>query len=531
MADTSLLENILDRISARWGVAHPAPSAGDTTEVKPKSDDREDDLPLGFGNQSWRYYEHATRLVNDRKSLYEAYDEMDQELPEASSAWDIYADNATRGADDGAVTLAIKSDSPRAAQILTETRDRLKVEAMLWPLARDIGKYGERAAEVIVDVDTFDVLRLKPLPTEYIIPQVDEFGRPKDPPYTQVDDKGDEVAKFQDWQLVHWANKKSLSDLTGTGLGYAARRAWKQLRMMEDAVVIARLTRAHNRLAYLVDTGSMTPPEGQKHLAKVKGHLAKRRTIDPRTGKMDTSYNPMQVEQDVFVAVHKESKADVKVLQGDLTVGNLADLEYFQQKVFTTFKVPKPYLAHEKDTRAKNIVTAQDIQFARTVRRVQQVMLDGLRQVFDLALLLKGVNPRTVKYTLALPVISIVDDLRVWQTEQLKMLVVQMMKQTLWPSDEWLLTHMLGYDADEAKGLLKDQKKPDQYNGLYQAPKVGATANNAKVGAKEADTDTLAAFRRAYADADEATRASVDEAIENLRLLSDWSLERLTSAE
>jgi len=514
-----ILENLLDRVTSRWRVANPVVPASQTTEVRPEGDDLEKDLPLGFDNGAWGYYVRMMKLVRSRRELYATYDEMDEELPEFSSAMNIYADNATRGDSDGSVRLTLKSEDARVQKILTDTRDLLRLEDKLWPLARDLAKYGERAVENIVHEDTFDIIRLKPLPTSHIIERYDEYGRPMDPPFAQLDDKGEQVATFEDWQVIYFANKKSLSDTFGTSLARAAIRAWQQLRMMEDAVVIARLTRAHNRLAYLVDTGSLTPQEAQKHLQKVKAHLSKRRTIDPKTGKMDTSYNPMQVEADVFVATNKESKADVKVLQGDLTVGNLADLEYFQQKIFTALQVPKPYLAHEKDTRTKSVVTAQDIQFARSVRRIQQVMAEGLRKLFDFALLLKGINPRKVQYTIGFPVISIVDDLRVWQTEQLKMLVAQMMKQNFWPSDEWIFIHLLGYDSDEAKLVLRDQKKPDEFNGLYQAPKVGATANNAKTG----ETESVE-FAARLAALDEGQREQVAEAIETLRLITDWKL-------
>lgn len=510
-------ESLFDRVTSRWQRAHPVVPDSGTSEVKPKSDDGEDQLPLGFNALGW--YEAQAKDTKTRLGIYKAYDEMDEEVPEFASAMDIYADNATRSDADGRVTLVLKSDNPTAQRILNETRDRLKLEDLLWSLARDIVKYGERAIEPIVD-EQFNIVRLKPLQTPFIVEKIDEFGRREDPPYVQVDEKGDVVAKFAEWQCVYFANKRSLSDTTGTGIARAAIRVWKQLRMMEDALVIARLTRAHHRLAYLVDTGSLTPTEAQKHLAKVKSHLAKRQTIDPKTGKMDTNYSPLAVEQDVFVATNKESKADVKVLQGDLTVGNLEDIMYFQQKLFTAFKVPKPYLSHEKDTRTKSVVSAQDMQFARGVRRTQQILEEGLRKILDLSLVLRGLNPKTVKYTIGFPVISIVDDLRVWQTRQLQMLVAQMMKQVFWPSDEWIFTKLLGYAQDEVAEILKGQVKPDKFNGLYQAPKVGATANNAKVGAEAA----LADFEKALESLPEEQRESLTEAISNLRELTNWKL-------
>lgn len=505
-------ENLASRVTARFQAQVPRDDAIGTA-VKPKSDPLDDDLPLGAEGGLYRWYEKEIKLLKSRKGLYAEYDEMDEEMPEFSSALDIYADNATRGKSDGVPSLVIRTDNEEASRILTELRDRLGLESILWTLARDIAKYGERAEEIVVN-DRFDVTRLKPLPTQYIFPQLDEYGRFKKPwAYHQVNDQNQVVAKFREWQVLYFANKKSRADTTGRGIGYSARKAFKQLRLMEDAIVIARLTRAHNRLAYLVDTDGLTPAEAQKHLNKVKAALRRRRIVDPVTNKMNLDYNPLSVEEDVYVAVKEGSKADVKVLQGDLTVGNIDDLLYFQQKAFTSFKVPKTYLSHDKETRTRAVITEQDIQFARSVRRHQYILQGGLKQLCDFQLAIKGVDPRTVSYTIGLPPISVVDELRTWQTEQLKMLVAQMFKQTFWPDDEWIFKVLLGYDDEQVAELLKGQQKPDKYNGLYQAPKVGT------VGKPKEEVARL------IAQLPDDEFEAIIEASETLRLLTNWELE------
>jgi hypothetical protein len=274
----------------------------------------------------------------------------------------------------------------------------------------------------------------------------------------------------------------------------------------------------------MVDTGTLDPAGAQDHLGKVKRALRKRRTISLMDNKQDLSFNPLSIEEDIFVATNKESKADVKVLQGDLTVGNLADLEYIQQKIFTGVKVPKPYLAHEKDSRAKSVMTEQDIQFARSVRRLQSVIHEGFKQLFDFQLVLKGIDPSAVTYTIGLPVISIIDELRTWQTEQLKMLCAQMMKQAFWPSDEWILREMMGYAPDEIALFLKGQVKPDKFNGLYQAPKVGAVANNVKSSDEAID---LTALHQALAEAAPEHQERFTQLVSELR---DLYSARLTAA-
>jgi hypothetical protein len=516
MSFQSHFEGLTDRVTRRWQTTHPEPTGPDTAVVPDDGDDASA-FPLGGKSLAVELYDARTKLINSRQGKYRLYDEMDAESPEYSTALDIVADNATRGDSDGNTAITIKSDNATVARILEETRRDLDLDNILWTLCRDVAKYGERAEEIVVGSD-FRIARIKPLPTLQIIPQVDEYGRKKNPAYVQVDpDEPSRVqAEFEDWQVIYLANKKSRSDLHGEGLAFSARRAFLQLRMMEDAVVIARLTRAHNRLVYLVDTGGMTAKDAQKHLKNVKSALRKRRSVDPTTGKMSFDWNPLSIEEDVFVATNKDSKADVKVLQGDLTLGNLADLEYFQQKILTALKVPKAYLQHVKDTRARAVITEADIQFARSVRRLQHIIEQGLRQIFDLALLLRGVNPKTAKYKIGLPVISIIDELRVWQTHQLKALVAQMFKQTFWPSDEWLLKEMLGYEDDQVARLLSGQVKPDKFNGLYQAPKIGNAPKNAA-------TKGEAIARMAALSPDEFER--LEGIVDDLHMLLNWQLD------
>lgn len=515
MAFNRHFEGLADRVTRRWQRAHPTSSEKDTAVDTADSGESDDGLfPLFGTSTTVAAYEARVKLIDSRRSKYTIYEEMDAESPEYASALDIYADNATRGDQEGKQALTIKSPDARVAKVLERVRKDLGLDDILWTLARDLAKFGERAEEIVVN-KKYEITRLKPLPTLTIIPKVDAYGRKMDPAYVQVDpDEPDkEIAKFKDWQVLYFANKKSRSDLHGEGLGYPIRRAFLQLRMMEDAVVIARLTRAHNRLAYMVDTGQMAPKEAQKHLKKVKEALRKRRSVNPRTGKMELDWSPLSIEEDIFVATNEKSKADVKVLQGDLTLGNLKDLEYFQQKKFTGLKVPKAYLAKEEGTRSRAVITEADIQFARCVRRLQHIIERELRTLFDLALLLRGINPKSVHYEIGLPVISIVDELRVWQTRQLQALVAQMWKQTFWPDDRWLLVELLGYPEDVAERLLKGQRKPDAFSGLYQAPKIGNAPNNVKT--KE---DLVRALEGLSTD----EFAAIEDSAQSLGMLIEW---------
>lgn len=434
----------------------------------------------GFGAADAQFYLAATTLAQTRQGWYREYDEMDEELPEFASALNIYADNVTRASMPSQPALRVITENPRAKRIIEELFRRIEVEHILYEQARDIAKYGERAEEVVLNKD-FLVERLKPLPTAFVIPQTDDQGRRVDPAWHQVDAAGQPLAKLREWQVLHFANFPSRAALTGRGVGYSARKAFKQLRMTEDAIVLGRLTRAHNRFAFLVDTEGMTPVDAQKHIDKVKQKMRKKRVVDPRTGRMDLASSPLSVEEDLFVATRPGSNADVKVLQGDLTAGNVEDISYLQQKIFTGLQVPKAFLQQAGDAKSRGIVTEQDLQFARNVRRLQDVIIRQYTRLAKLQLSLLGVDPEPVVFRLELPKVIIVDELRKWQAEQLKQLTMRMVKQTFWPTDEWLLQAFGDMTPDEVQEMLAGQNAPDEFNGLVTTAEVGTVSQSDEV--------------------------------------------------
>ncbi len=218
------------------------------------------------------------------------------------------------------------------------------------------------------------------------------------------------------------------------------RKVFKQLAMMEDALVIARLTRAPQRYGFLVDVDGIEPGEPTiEYLNKVKDMMKKRRTIDPATGKMDLKFNPLSMEEDLFVGVRSNGKSDVKVLQGQANLGQLGDIEFFQNKLFAGIKVPKAYLGFERDVNAKATLTEQDVQFARSVRRIQLAIIEQYRKLFDFVLAVRGVDPTAVEYTIKLPVISTIDELRVWQVKKLKAEVAKVLRKEVGLSFRWIL--------------------------------------------------------------------------------------------
>ena len=411
------------------------------------------------GKNAYLWYVEQMQIEIDRRKRYEIYDEMDRESPELSSALDIYADNATQADFDGKQDVVlIDSSNEKVKKILDNFIKEVGINGAVWSIARNLAKYGEDFEELVIDKNLVP-RRIKNLDGRYMIRNEDEFGRLKEDAFLQVDEKDRNkiVAAFKKWQIIHFRIQKDRKSKYGSGILEPAIRVYRQLSFMEDSMVIARLTRAPQRYAHLVDVNGMTPEEAEKHIDKVRNKLKKRRTINPRTGKQDLNYNPLSAEEDLFVGVRDGSRADVKVLQGDTNLSNIKDVYYFQNKLFSATKVPKSYLGLEQDVNSKGTVTEQEIQFARTVRRIQNAIATGLKEMFDFVLALNGIAPSNVEYRIILPTISMIDELRKWQSRLVKMQVAQLYQQVFGVNSEYLMRTFLNMTDEEIKDVLANQ--------------------------------------------------------------------------
>jgi len=179
--------------------------------------------------------------------------------------------------------------------------------------------------------------------------------------------------------------------------------------------------------------------------------------------------------------VSEDSKADVGVLQGATNLGNIRDVEYFQNKLFAGLKVPKAFLGFEKEVKAKATLVEEDIQFARGVGRIRKGLRAGIRQVCDYQLKLKGIIPVKGLYTIKFARISMVDELRKYTIEKLKADIAKIYKVDMnILTDEYLLKNYADVPDEEIADILKKLPKfppspPGNPRGVTSARPAGTT--------------------------------------------------------
>jgi hypothetical protein len=160
--------------------------------------------------------------------------------------------------------------------------------------------------------------------------------------------------------------------------------------LLEDAMLVYRITRAPERRVFMLDLSGLPAEDRDAAIEKFNQQLKKNRIVNDE-GKIDLRYaSTMSMEEDYIIPIiGHDSKTRIETLPGAQNIGDIEDIQYIEQKLFAAIGIPKAYLTYEGDV-AKQVLTQEDIRFARTVARVQEVFVSELIKIGMIHLYLKG---------------------------------------------------------------------------------------------------------------------------------------------
>jgi len=170
------------------------------------------------------------------------------------------------------------------------------------------------------------------------------------------------------------------------------RRAYRQLSLIEDSIVIYRLVRAPERLVFNVDVGTMAPPKAEAYLRKLIQEYWSKKTFDVnQTSNPVQKFNPQSMLDSFWFAKRAGSEGtSVTQLAGGANLGELTDLMYFVNKLYKALKVPTNRLNTESTFKDGNEILREELKFARFIIRLQQNFAAGMKNGFITHLKLKG---------------------------------------------------------------------------------------------------------------------------------------------
>ena len=172
------------------------------------------------------------------------------------------------------------------------------------------------------------------------------------------------------------------------------RRAYKQLSLIEDAIVIYRLVRAPERLKFIIDVGNMPPAKAEAYLRQLMQQYWTKKTYDSQSntgGGASNIYDPQSMLDSYWFARRSgEQGSDVSVLPGGANLGELKDLMYFVNKLYKSLGVPLTRLNPEDSYKDGSEILREELKFAKTIVRLQNQFAKGLKQAFVTHLKLRG---------------------------------------------------------------------------------------------------------------------------------------------
>lgn len=315
----------------------------------------------------------------DRMSRYSDFSEMES-TPEISSALDIYAEESC-SPDDKDRILHIYSENRRISEILENLfYDVLNIEFNLVMWIRNLCKYGDFFLFNDISPE-YGVINAFPIAISEI--EREENFEPDNPAAVRFRWLTQGNTVLENWQITHFRLLGNDAFLPyGTSVLESARRIWRQLILIEDAMLVYRVIRAPERRVFYIDVGNVPPEDVANYLEQAQTSLKRGQVIDKSTGKVDLRYNPLSVDEDYFLPVRGgESGTKIDTLAGGQNTAAIEDVEYIQKKLFAALKIPRAYLGYDEDVGAKATLAQEDIRFSRSIQRIQKTVLSELNKL------------------------------------------------------------------------------------------------------------------------------------------------------
>jgi hypothetical protein len=241
------------------------------------------------------------------------------------------------------------------------------------------------------------------------------------------------------------------------------RKLFKQYTMMEDAMLIHRIVRAPEKRIFYINVGNIAPAEVENFMQKTISKMKRTPYIDQQTGDYNLKYNMQNLLEDFYIPVRGNDQATKIDNLGGLQYDGIQDVEYLRDKLFAALKVPKAFMGYEKDLTGKATLAAEDIRFARTIERIQRIVVSELTKIALVHLYAQGYKDENLtNFELSLTTPSIIyDQERIALMKEKVDLAAQMMENKLLPTD-WIyenLFHLSEDQYDEYRNLLAEDAK------------------------------------------------------------------------
>ena len=404
-------------------------------------------------------YNPTLNYQSMRLQLYSDYEAMDHD-PIIAAALDIISDETTSRNEYGDV-LNINSSNENVRKVLNNLfYDVLNIEFNLPTWIRNMCKYGDFYLKMEVS-EKFGVYNVIPLSVYEVVRE--EGTDPDNPSYTRFTMDPNGLASgatntirrdqftLENYEVAHF---RLLTDSNYLPYGRSylepSRKVFKQLMLMEDAMLIHRIMRAPEKRTFYVNVGAIPPDQVEQFMAETVNKMKKTPYIDQNTGDYNLKYNMQNITEDFYIPIRgNDTSTRIETTKG-LDYDGTGDIEYLKHKMMAALKIPKPFLGYEEGVEGKSTLAGMDIRFARTVERIQRIIESELTKIALVHLYSQGFEDKDlVDFKLELTTPSIIYEQEKVELYTSKTAVAKEMIDGKLFSKDWVYENVFGLSPDQ----------------------------------------------------------------------------------
>lgn len=354
---------------------------------------------------------HLNNIINtfERDDRYERYN-LAMRMPEIDGALDIYASETATQDSQGNI-INVFCSSSKVQKIVNDLFDRIGIEDKGFDIIKGMCAYGDEIYEIIYSKNGKSIHSINMIPREYI-GRYEENGvlknffvrkskrtRDKRDSYYSFDyaqmNKSEHI-EIDPFRILHW--KISNSDFApyGKSILDSVITPLEELRLMEQSLLLARISRAPERRIYYVNVGQAQGEKGIAMAREIVKGLKRKSILDRGNGnKLETNMDFFGASEDLIIPFRKdEEKSSIESLPQLNDPGQLQDLEFIRDRIFPGLGIPRQYLFDDTFANANTNLSNKNIQFAKRIRRIQKYFIYNLYKLAYIELKLKNISKK-----------------------------------------------------------------------------------------------------------------------------------------
>ena len=394
--------------------------------IKDSVDIRDDKLENIFLNRDNNILTSLRELSNDRVSRLADYREMLNDGVTLSAVELISEDASLIDQDTNLAAWVESSDNPDFAEMMTDfLKNKLHINDVIYPIAFNIVAFGE----CFLDTNYSNISYLK----EYKVGDFFTIADPEDVlhiyrfgvplGYLHSTDKVTDKL-LPERSYIHFISDRSNKEYIdennesyiqfGSSFLEGARTYYKQRQLLDDLLILARLTRSSFYRLFSVDVGSASSQDTARMMRELKTAISSKQSINVTSEVFSSKSSPILTGGNVYFPVRNgQGAVNVQEVGGEVNVSALADIDMFDDRYFGALKVPKQFLGQADEMPGgigDTTLTQLDIRYARTVKRCQRIIKSGLKDLIYWFCSIHNILPPT--FSIEMPRIITAEDTR-----------------------------------------------------------------------------------------------------------------------